>query len=43
MFICPFCGDDCLEWFEDEDDDAEEIARLDRMAEERREWEEMHT
>ena len=42
-FTCPFCGDDCLEWFDDEDDDAEEIARLDRMAEERREWEEMHT
>ena len=41
-FTCPFCGDDRLEWLEDEDEDAEALEFLDRMAEERREWEELH-
>ena len=41
-FTCPFCGDDRLEWFPDFDDDLMDDW-LDRMAEERREWEEMHT
>lgn len=42
--LCPCCGDDQIEALpEPDEDDDEAMDFLDRMAEERREWEELHT